>query len=201
MKFKRSQGTPIHLGPLGVLSHHLIRLLIAFGSVLGASSAAASDHAPLPTVPAVDLDRYLGTWYEIALLPNRFERKCVSDAQAQYSMYEVGIRVLNRCRTADGGIDTAKGRAKVVPGSSNAKLRVTFFWPFYGDYWILALDPNYSEVLVGTPDRRYGWILARNRDLPESRVKALLERASILGFDATAFKRVTHLQALDSASP
>ncbi len=86
-----------------------------------------------------------------------------------------------------------------MDSSSNAKLKVTFFWPFYGDYWILALDANYTEVLVGTPDRRYGWILARQPDLAEARVQALLERARELGFDAQAFKRIPHLKPLDTA--
>lgn len=165
------------------------RLLLCLGLVLAASAAHASDGPPLPTVESVDLARYVGTWYEIALLPNRFERQCVSDTQAQYSAEDGGIRVVNRCRTADGRTDTANGHAKIVKGSGNAKLRVTFFWPFYGDYWILALDPDYSEVLVGAPDRRYAWILARRPDLPEERVQALLERAKTLGFDASAFHR------------
>lgn len=201
MKLKRLHGISVHLSSRELFVRCLIRLFVAFGFVFGAWPAAASDHAPLPTVAAVDLDRYLGTWYEIALLPNRFERQCVSDTQAHYSMHDGGIRVLNRCRTADGSVDSSTGRAKVVPGSSNAKLKVTFFWPFYGDYWILALDPDYSEVLVGTPDRRYGWILSRSRELSEARVQALLQRASTLGFDANAFKRMPQVRTLDAATP
>ena len=118
-----------------------------------ASSCAMADDPPLPTVSTVDLSRYVGSWYEIALLPNRFERQCVSDTQAHYTAKDGGIQVLNRCRKADGQIDEAKGRAKIVEGSGNAKLRVSFFWPFYGDYWVLALDDDYTEVLVGTPNR------------------------------------------------
>jgi len=169
--------------------------MLSLGLVLAASAVHASDGPPLQTVESVDLARYAGTWYEIALLPNRFERQCVSDTQAQYSAENGGIRVVNRCRTADGRIDTANGHAKIVKGSGNAKLRVSFFWPFYGDYWILALDPDYSEVLVGAPDRRYAWILARRPDLPEDRVQALLERAKALGFDAAAFRRTLQLHA------
>ncbi|WP_077037614.1 lipocalin family protein [Pelomonas sp. KK5] len=181
-----------------------LRRLWCLSAIFGLCSIApairAAENAPLPTVNSVDLARYVGSWYEIALLPNRFERQCVSDTQARYTAQDEGIRVLNRCRKADGHVDSAEGRAKIVAASGNAKLRVTFFWPFYGDYWILALDDDYSEVLVGTPDRRYGWILARRPDLPEARVQGLLERAKALGFDAAAFKRVPQIQPLDDAS-
>lgn len=150
----------------------------------------------LPTMDAVDLARYAGSWYEIALLPNRFQKQCVADTQANYRPDHGGVEVINRCRVADGSIDEAKGHAKVVPDSGNAKLRVTFFWPFYGDYWILSLDPTYGEVLVGTPDRRYAWILARRPDLPETRIQALLAEAQALGFDAAAFRRTLQTQPL-----
>lgn len=176
------------------------RMLFVVGLSSLAGCSTVSVQPALPTVASVDLNRYLGTWYEIALLPNRFEIHCTSDTQANYSMDERGIRIVNRCRMADGRVDSAEGRANIVAASGNAKLRVTFFWPFYGDYWILALDDDYSEVLVGTPDRRYGWILARRPDLPEARVQALLERARVLGFDAAAFRRVPQVQPLDGAS-
>lgn len=168
------------------------RTLIALALCGLAQAALAADPPHLPTVQSVDLSRYLGRWYEIALLPNRFERQCVSDTQAHYSLQGEGIGVLNSCRTAKGAIDEAAGRAKIVPGSGNAKLRVTFFWPFYGDYWILALDDDYTEVLVGSPDRRFAWILARRPQWPEARVQALLARAQALGFEAAAFQRVVH---------
>lgn len=173
--------------------------LAAFALAFAAPLLQAGSGAPLDTVPAVDLGRYTGTWYEIALLPNRFERQCVSDTQARYTVDGDAIQVLNRCRKADGRIDEARGRAKIVPGSGNAKLRVSFFWPFYGDYWVLALDEAYSEVLVGEPGRKYAWILARQPDLPEARVQALLERAAALGFPAQQFKRVAHPQPLEAA--
>ena len=168
-------------------------------ALLLCSPWAAADNPPLPTVSTVDLSRYVGSWYEIALMPNRFERQCVSDTQAHYTAKDGGIQVLNRCRKADGQIDEAKGRAKIVEGSGNAKLRVSFFWPFYDDYWVLALDDDYTEVLVGTPNREYGWILARRPDLPEARIQALLNRAEELGFDSAAFRRMPQLRPLDMA--
>ena len=176
------------------------RALAALALVL-CSPCALAENPPLPTVATVDLSRYVGSWFEIALLPNRFERQCVSDTQAHYTAKDGGIEVLNRCRKADGQIDEARGRAKIVEGSGNAKLRVSFFWPFYGDYWVLALDEDYSEVLVGTPDRQYGWILARRPDLPKARIEALLSRARELGFDAAAFRRMPQSRPLNAPQP
>ncbi len=153
--------------------------------------------APLPTVAQVDLARYAGAWYEIALLPNRFQKQCVADTQARYRLDGDRVEVLNRCRTADGTVDSAKGRAKVVEGSGNARLRVSFFWPFYGDYWVLALDPDYREVLVGAPSRQYAWVLSRTPQMDEPRLTALLDRAAELGFDRAAFRRTPQTQPLD----
>src|SRR5574343_1514798 len=140
-------------------------LLAASALAVALPARAAESAVPLETVAQVDLTRYAGAWYEIALLPNCFQKQCVADTQARYRLDGDRVEVLNRCRMADGRVDDAKGRAKVVEGSGNARLRVSFFWPFYGDYWILALDEGYSEVLVGTPDRRYGWVLARQPQL------------------------------------
>ncbi|MDL5030321.1 lipocalin family protein [Pelomonas sp. APW6] len=167
---------------------------------LGPTSVAHAEDAPLPTVAQVDLTRYTGRWYEIALLPNRFQRQCVADTQANYRLTGERIEVINRCRMADGRMDDIRGHAKVVPDSGNARLRVTFFWPFYGDYWILALDEGYTEVLVGAPNRRYAWVLAREPQLPEARLNALLDRAAALGFDRSAFQR-TPQSAAGAAQP
>lgn len=116
---------------------------------------------PLPTVAVVDLARYLGSWYEIALVPNRFQKQCVADTQARYRQRGDDIEVLNRCHQSDGTVSEATGIAKPVAGSANAKLRVSYFRPFYGDYWVLALPEDYRWVLVGEPTRRYGWVLLR----------------------------------------
>jgi apolipoprotein D and lipocalin family protein len=161
-------------------------LLLASVLLLGA--CAASNQAPLPTVGAVDLTRYMGTWYEIAMLPNWFQRQCVADTQAHYRLDGDGVEVVNTCRKADGGAESAVGHAHAVEASGNAKLRVSFFRPFYGDYWVLALDPSYSSVLVGEPGRRHAWILARSPELDAAALEALLVRAQELGFDRTAFR-------------
>ncbi len=108
---------------------------------------------------SVDLSRYVGRWYEIAGLPNRFEKKCADSVTATYALRSDGkIEAVNRCRKSSGEYTTAKGKAKVVDKQTNAKLKVTFFWPFYGDYGILDLGPNYEYAVVGDPSRDYLWI-------------------------------------------
>ena len=128
--------------------------------------------APLTTVDHVDLQRYVGKWYEIARYPNRFQRKCQSDTTATYTLREDGkVQVANACREKDGTMTTANGTAKVVDPKTNAKLKVTFFWPFYGDYWILGLGPDYQYAIVGEPDRKYLWILSRTPAMDEPRIR------------------------------
>lgn len=171
---------------------------ITVGLLLTAIAGCASQsYSPLPTVSTVDLNRYMGTWYEIALLPNRFQSMCVSDTQAQYRLDGELVRVKNRCRKQDGTIEEADGFAKAVEGSNNAKLRVSFFWPFYGDYWVLALDPDYHWVLIGEPRRKYGWVLARTPNLDDESLQLALDKAATLGFDRTAFKNSLQLKPLD----
>ena len=159
--------------------------------------ACATSHPRLPTVGAVELGRYYGTWYEIARLPNRFQSMCVSDTRAEYRPDGENVSVVNQCHTAGGKIEQADGIAKLVEGSQGAKLRVSFFRPFYGDYWILELDPDYRWVLVGEPGRRYAWILARETTLDEATLEWLLARAAALGFDRQAFVRTPHTGAMN----
>ena len=121
--------------------------LAAAGAVAGIVTVAyaARKTEPLVTVRQVDLNRYAGTWYEIARYPNRFQKKCDGDTTALYLLRDDGtVGVLNSCRKSDGTVTSNKGTAKVVDPATNAKLKVTFFWPFSGDYWILDLAPDYS---------------------------------------------------------
>ena len=168
---------------------HTYRKLLAvlLGSLL--AGCASAPEAPLPTVASVDLARYMGTWYEIALLPNRFQARCSALTQAHYQLEGDRVRVTNRCLDVHGKAVEANGVAYAQPDSSNAKLRVSFFRPFYGNYWILALDPDYQWVLIGEPQRKYAWILARSRQLDEPRINQLLDLAATLGFDRQAFRR------------
>lgn len=148
-------------------------------------SGCASKHPPLPTVDHVDLERYLGTWYEIARYPAPFQEGCVATS-ATYSPHEDGgIRVINRCRveTLDGEEREAEGRAKIVDEDTSAKLKVTFFWPFYGDYWVLGLGEEYDWALIGEPSRRYLWILSRTRQMDPALFDEIIGRLPALGYD------------------
>ena len=170
-----------------------MKRLIALISIAAASClVACTSSAPLATVGSVELDRYYGTWYEIARLPNRFQAMCASDTRALYRPAGENVAVVNQCRTAEGKVEQANGIAKIVAGSRGAKLRVSFFRPFYGDYWILELDPDYRWVLVGEPGRDYAWILARETTLDEVTLQHLLARAAALGFNREAFVRTSH---------
>lgn len=156
---------------------------IAF--VLGVASAAFADSSTeLKTVSSVDLNRYVGKWYEIARYPNRFEKDCISDVTAQYTLRPDGkIEVVNSCRKADGKMKSSKGSAKIADKQSNAKLKVTFFWPFYGDYWIIELDPEYRYAVVSEPGRKYLWILSRTPKLDPAVYDAITTRLRQNGFD------------------
>jgi apolipoprotein D and lipocalin family protein len=137
---------------------------------------------PLDTVQSVNLKQYLGTWYEIYRLPNWFEDDACRTVTANYSLREDGhIRVLNTCYQTDK-TKVADGIAKIVDTKTNAKLEVSFFRPFYGDYWILDLAPDYSWVLVGEKSGKYFWILARNPKLDASLEKTLIDKAKNLGY-------------------
>lgn len=171
-------------------------LLLSLLLALPAGPLRAAPAAPLPTVPAVDLQRYAGAWYEIARLPNRFQRQCAADTQARYRLDGERVEVVNRCRSAKGEVEEARGHAKTVDGSGNAKLRVTFFWPFYGDYWVLDLDSDYRHVLIGEPDRDYAWVLSRTPQMDEALLQRLLDKAASLGFDKNAFLRTPQTQPL-----
>ena len=165
-------------------------VVLAAAAALQTTAAAAQTSAPPRTVPFVDLDRYAGEWFEIARLPNRFQDRCVGDVRASYVRRADGrIDVVNRCRTADGQID-ARGIARVVDERTFARLKVRFApaWlsllPFvWGDYWILGLADDYSWAVVGSPDRKYLWILGRTPQLDEASAAAARRVASTNGFD------------------
>jgi apolipoprotein D and lipocalin family protein len=155
--------------------------------LLGAehSSAQATSNSPLTAVDHVDLRRYAGKWYEIARYPNRFQRNCQSDTTAIYTLRDDGkVQVVNACRKQNGEMITARGTAKVVDAKSNAKLKVTFFWPFYGDYWVIGLSPDYQYAIVGEPGRKYLWILNRAPIMEETTYREVLKLVETLGYQA-----------------
>jgi apolipoprotein D and lipocalin family protein len=149
------------------------------------ATASAEERAPLETVASVDLDRYLGTWYEIASYPAWFQRRCTGTT-AEYSRRDDGlIVVVNRCRKdrLDGKEKVATGRAKVVDDTTNAKLKVSFFGPFWGNYWIIDLDENYRWAVVGEPKRKYLWILSRTPHIDRALYDEIVARLPAAGYD------------------
>lgn len=139
----------------------------------------------LSTVEKVDIEKYAGQWYEIARLPNSFEKglQCVT---ATYTLKNNGkIGVLNKGHSIEdtGKVSTAKGRAWVPDTEYPGRLKVSFFWPFAGNYYIMSLDEEYNYALVGDPSRKYLWILARSKILDDTIYSNLLGVAKINGFD------------------
>ena len=168
--------------------------LMIFGSaciVFGSALLLAGKEAEIHAVPSVDLKRYQGRWYEIARLPNRFQKKCVSDVTATYSLQVDGkIEVLNTCKKSDGEIAQSTGTARLADKAGpSSKLKVTFFWPFSGDYWVLDIDSDYQRALVGTPNRDYLWILSRTPALAREQYEQLVSRAKSFGFDTAKLSK------------
>lgn len=149
-------------------------------------SATVSGQPPLETVKSVDLTRYLGVWHEMARYENEFQGPECVNVTAEYGLDEDGdISVLNTCRNEARAVtETAKGWARVADRQTNAKLRVTFFWPFFGDYWVVALADDYSWVIVSEPRREYLWILTRQPVKDGALKDELVAKAAALGFDA-----------------
>jgi apolipoprotein D and lipocalin family protein len=170
-------------------------ILLILGMMLPAVPIPGANHqAPMKVVPLVDLTRYAGKWYEIARLPNRFQRDCASDTTASYVLRKDGrITVVNACRTSEGRVKSATGTARVASGKEpNTKLKVTFFWPFYGNYWIIDLDPDYKWAVVGEPDRKYFWILSREPRLDDTLYQQILDRAKQQGYDVGPLVKTRH---------
>jgi apolipoprotein D and lipocalin family protein len=152
---------------------------------------AAGALSPLDPVPKVDLNRYLGRWYEIAKYPNRFERKCASNVTATYATRPDGkISVVNSCTTQQGKVTESKGWAKVVDRKTCSKLKVTFFWPFFGNYWIIDLGPDYEYAVIGEPSRKYLWILSRAPKMDETLYAEITKRLANKGYDAQRLERM-----------
>jgi apolipoprotein D and lipocalin family protein len=171
-----------------------IRKLIYLGlTLMGAisSARAASNDSPLETVPKVDLNRYTGRWYEIAKYPNRFERKCDSNVTATYTIRPDGkISVVNSCTTREGKLTQSSGWARIVDQKTGSKLQVTFFWPFFGNYWIIDLGPNYEYAVIGEPSRKYLWILSRTPKMDDMLYAELTNHLADKGYDASKLERM-----------
>ena len=156
-----------------------------------ARAAEAPSPEPLTPIATLDVPRYMGKWYEIAKFPNRFQKKCVADTNAQYSVKQDGnVQVINRCRLGNGETDEAIGAARQVGGPNSPKLKVRFapawlsFLPYvWGNYWVIDLDAGYQLVAVSEPTREYLWILSRTPRVDAKIYEALLRRLAGMGFD------------------
>jgi apolipoprotein D and lipocalin family protein len=160
--------------------------------VFSLSAYGQGNDVPVKTIPALDVQRYLGAWYEIAKYPNWFQRKCLSNTKAVYSARTDGtLKVLNSCVTAEGQVSEAEGTARQIGAKDSPKLEVRFapawlsFIPMvWGDYWVIDLDPQYQVAVVSDPRREYLWILSRTPQLDKKVYEDTLQRIQAQQFDA-----------------
>lgn len=171
-------------------------------TALIAGLVAGKTKKPLVTAPLVDLERYSGTWFEIARLPEKWEKDCASDVTVTYQgTIDGGLRVLHRCRRRDGSLKRTIGRAEVVDLETNAKLRISYApqlldaLPFvWSDYCIVDVAADYSTAVVGTPDRSQLWLLARSTSVSEETRSAFIAKALGQGFDTSQLIYTRHEQ-------
>lgn len=177
-----------------------MRKLILLISLCSSAFVFATSSLPLDTVDYVELNRYLGKWYEIARFDQTFQEGCTA-VEANYSLRNDGdIEVKNSCRlnSPDGELKVSKARAWVVDKETNAKLKVQFFLRsvklpiFAGNYWILELDKDYQYALIGDKSRKYLWILSREKEMDESIYLELVAKAKDMHFDTTKLLKTKH---------
>lgn len=182
-----------------------IGLILSSTLILGILSACAigpKETQPLQPIVSVDLKRYLGRWYEIAKYPNWFQRKCISNTSANYSLNpDRSVTVLNQCKRRDGEFEKAEGLAYQIGNADSPKLEVRFapawlsIFPFvWGDYWIIDLDKDYSLVAVSEPRREYLWILSRTPTVKDESYQVLIKRLEAKGFDVTKLEKTSQQQ-------
>ncbi len=191
------------------MKHLSLALFLCLGwTAAAAQSPVVSPPAPAPgalrTVEALDVPRYMGTWYEIAKYPNWFQKKCLADTRAAYQLQAGGtVKVTNRCRKANGEFDEAVGEARQIGAATSPRLQVRFApaWlsllPFvWGDYWVVDLDAQYQLVAVSEPQREYLWVLSRTPTVSEPAYDALLARLKAQGFDLERLERTRQTPSL-----
>ena len=168
--------------------------------LVGSAGVWAQGGVPLQSIASLDVPRYLGRWYEVAKFPNRFQKKCLSDTSATYSLLPGGsLRVLNQCRLANGEMDQAVGEARQIGEATSPRLQVRFApaWlsvlPFvWGDYWVVDLDEVYELVAVSETKREYLWILSRTPQVDANRYAALIGRLAAMGLDVSKLEKTAH---------
>jgi apolipoprotein D and lipocalin family protein len=183
-------------------------LALAFALALN-TAALGQSSAPVQAIRGLDLQRYQGTWYQVAFIPNKFQAMCVSDTSAHYTLEDGRITVLNRCKGTNAALTEAQGQARLARGakeSGEAKLQVRFApawlsWldSVWGNYWVMALDANYQWALVGEPSRQFLWLLSRTPQLDAATQERILATAVAQGYSRSAVvaSPVTAQQAAD----
>ncbi|QPJ64687.1 MAG: lipocalin family protein [Candidatus Nitrohelix vancouverensis] len=161
---------------------------IAVGFLLLLSACAnvpKNDTPPLQVVPHVDIDRYLGKWYEIARYPHALEKGCFQSTAFYQKMPDGMIQVVNQCRmdSPEGALKQIVGTVASTDSSGNAKLKVQFLWPFWGNYWIVHLDSDYQYAVVSEPNRQYLWILSRSPQMDAATLNEIKEALTQKNFD------------------
>ena len=153
--------------------------------------SCSSKSSSLQTVPFVDLQQYAGKWFEIASYPQSFQKDC-NATTAEYTPTDKGFVIVeNRCNkgSLNGKQSYIKGKAFVVANTGNAKLKVQFFWPFTGKYWIIDLASDYSYAVVSHPNKKYLWILSRTKSMNDSTYQQIVSRLVEKGFDTSKIAR------------
>lgn len=176
-----------------------LALALALLSPFVAPAQTSAPPEPLQTIARLDVGRYLGTWYEIAKYPNRFQRQCVADTSALYRLRDDGqLDVINRCRQANGEVAEAVGRARQDGPADSPKLKVRFapawlsWLPMvWGNYWVIDIDADYQLVAVSESSREYLWVLSRTPTVEAGAYQALLGRLQAKGFDLSKLERTT----------
>lgn len=169
-----------------------LRLLLAIlAAGLGFMACSGGPPPKDHSVAQVDLLRYMGRWYEIASFKPSFQRGCVCTTADYGLMTDGTMAITNACRkgSPSGEVDTVVGTAKVARGSRGSRLKVSFHWPFEGDYWIVGLDADYQWALVGHPRKKYLWVLSRQPVMEEALYESLKTKAAKLGYDVSRLKK------------
>lgn len=178
-----------------------LSVALLLGIMVGCATAS-KEALPLQPVASIDLQRYLGRWYEIAKYPNWFQRKCISNTSADYILNpDRSVTVLNQCKRENGEFEKAEGIAHQLGNTDSPKLEVRFapawlsIFPFvWGDYWIIDLDKDYSLVAVSEPRREYLWILSRTPTVRDETYQALLKRLETRGFNTGKLEKTSQPQ-------
>ena len=188
---------PIFLSPKYLMLNFLMAMVVFI-----ISAPVKSNAQSMQTVPFVDLKKYAGKWYEIASFPQRFQRNC-NCTTAEYTLSEKGyVIVTNRCRkdSVSGREVSIRGKAFVVKGSNNSKLKVQFFWPIRGKYWIIDLAEDYSYAAVSHPNKKYLWILSRTPVMDQNIYLQIIARLKNMGLDTDKLRLTSQIENIPGST-